>query len=165
MKNAQVAVWSVRFAQNEALQEIHRVVVPGGVLGLIWNVEDCLLYRSYAIHWADWDADNSPQSWKATTTWEAKMREVTWSVEDEHPRFRHEKWREIFDKQLSTNPLSILAAQPLFSLPIGEESVKWSIWLDRYDIWQRFHTLSQISNLEGQQLEVKPDRTPNHSIW
>lgn len=85
------------------------------------------------------------------------MREVTWSVEDEHPRFRHEKWREIFDKQLSTNPLSILAAQPLFSLPIGEESVKWSIWLGRYDIWQRFHTLSQISNLEGQQLEVNPD--------
>lgn len=92
------------------------------------------------------------------------MREVTWSVEDEHPRFRHEKWREIFDKQLSTNPLSILATQPLFSLPIGEESVKWSIWLGRYDIWQRFQTLSQISNLEGQQLEVKADRTPNHSI-
>lgn len=83
------------------------------------------------------------------------MREVTWSLEDDHPRFRHEKWREIFDKQLSMNPLSILAAEPLFSLPIGEESVEWSIWLGRHDIWQRFHTLSQISNLEGEQLEVK----------
>lgn len=92
------------------------------------------------------------------------MREVTWSVEDEHPRFRHEKWREIFDNQLSTNPLSILTAQPLFSLPIGEDSVKWSIWLSRDDIWQRFHTLSQISNLKGQQLEVMTDQTANSGI-
>ena len=91
------------------------------------------------------------------------MREVTWSVEDEHPRFRHEKWREVFDKQLSTNPLSILTAESLFSLPIGEDSVRWSIWLGRDDIWRRFHTLSQIANLEGQQLEVNLDRTPNSS--
>ena len=140
------------------------MLVPGGALGLIWNVEDCLLNLANANYCADWDADNSPQSWKATTTWETKMREVTWSVEDGHPRFRHEKWREVFNKQLSTNPLSILTAQPLFSLPIGEDSVRWSIWLSRDDIWQRFHTLSQNSNLEGQQLEVNPDRTPHSNI-
>lgn len=84
----------------------------GGVLGMIWDVQDCLLNLANANHCADWDADNSPQSWKATTTWETKMREVTWSEEDEHPRFRNEKWRGVFDKQLSTNPLSILTAKP-----------------------------------------------------
>lgn len=32
---------SLRFATEEALEEIHRTLVPGGSLGLIWNVEDC----------------------------------------------------------------------------------------------------------------------------
>lgn len=63
----------------------------GGVLGMIWDVQDCLWNLANANHCADWDADTSPQSWKATTTWETKMREVTWSEEDEHPRFRNEK--------------------------------------------------------------------------
>lgn len=30
-----------RFAHEEALEEIHRVLKPGGKLGIIWNVEDC----------------------------------------------------------------------------------------------------------------------------
>ena len=146
------------------LKEFHRVIVPGGVLGMIWDVQDCLLNLANANHYADWDADNSPQSRKATTTWETKMREVTWTVQGKYPRFRNKTWREVFDKQLSTNPLSILTAQPLFPLPIGEGSMRWSIWLSRDDIWQRFHMLSQISNVEGQQLEVNPDRPPNSSI-
>lgn len=35
-----------RFANEDALREIYRVLTPGGVLGMIWNVEDCLLYQS-----------------------------------------------------------------------------------------------------------------------
>lgn len=35
-----------RFANDEALREIYRVLTPGGVLGMIWNIEDCLLYQS-----------------------------------------------------------------------------------------------------------------------
>lgn len=30
-----------RFANETALAEIHRVLKPGGALGLIWNIEDC----------------------------------------------------------------------------------------------------------------------------
>ena len=30
-----------RFANKEALQEIHRVLKPNGVLGLVWNIDDC----------------------------------------------------------------------------------------------------------------------------
>ena len=31
-----------RFADMEALQEIYRVLIPGGVFGMIWNIEDCM---------------------------------------------------------------------------------------------------------------------------
>ena len=30
-----------RFANMDALREIYKKLVPGGILGLIWNVEDC----------------------------------------------------------------------------------------------------------------------------
>ena len=33
-----------RFANEETLEEIYRVLVPGGTLGLIWNAEDCLTF-------------------------------------------------------------------------------------------------------------------------
>lgn len=29
------------FATEEALGEMHRVLQPGGVLGMIWNIDDC----------------------------------------------------------------------------------------------------------------------------
>ncbi len=34
-----------RFANIKSLEEIHRILIPGGHLGLIWNVEDCLRFR------------------------------------------------------------------------------------------------------------------------
>lgn len=34
------------FATEQALGEIHRVLKPGGVLGMIWNIDDCGLFFS-----------------------------------------------------------------------------------------------------------------------
>ena len=82
------------------------------------------------------------------------MKDITWSFDDEQPRFRHEKWREVFDRQLSTTPLTIQSADPLFSLPLGENSEKFTYWLTPEAVWNRYHSLSQISVLEGQELEV-----------
>ena len=100
------------------------------------------------------DKDNAPRSWIPATTWESKIKDITWTFDDSHPRFRHEKWREVFDKQLSTTPFSIQSADPLFSLPIGEDAVKFTVWQSREAIWERFNTLSQISVLEQEQLAV-----------
>lgn len=31
----------VRFATRETIEEVHRVLRPGGGFGVIWNIEDC----------------------------------------------------------------------------------------------------------------------------
>lgn len=31
-----------RFATEESLKEIHRVLRPGAAFGVIWNIEDCV---------------------------------------------------------------------------------------------------------------------------
>jgi ubiquinone/menaquinone biosynthesis C-methylase UbiE len=35
---------AVRFANEEALAEIRRVLKPGAKLGMIWNIEDCMQF-------------------------------------------------------------------------------------------------------------------------
>ena len=96
--------------------------------------------------------DNAPQSWEMTG-WEARVRDLTWTFDDSKNRYRHEQWRQIFDDQLKSNPLSINAADPLFSTPLGESSVPFEIRLSKEDIWKRYRTISHISVLKGEQLE------------
>jgi hypothetical protein len=38
-----------RFATEESLKEIHRVLRPGAAFGMIWNIEDCLLFPTQFI--------------------------------------------------------------------------------------------------------------------
>ncbi|KAL8767446.1 MAG: hypothetical protein Q9209_006032 [Squamulea sp. 1 TL-2023] len=136
---AQAFHWYERFATDEALKEIYRVLIPGGNFGMIWNVEDY----------------NAPKSWEPTTKWEATLKEIMWSYDDQHPRFRHESWRKVFDKQLSSTPFTIQAAVPLFSLPLGEASVEFTHWVHPDAIWERFRSLSQIAVLEKEELAVR----------
>lgn len=42
---------------------------------------------------------------------------------------------------------------PDFSLPIGEETEKWTIWLSDEALWSRYNTLSQVAVLKGEQRE------------
>ena len=98
--------------------------------------------------------DNARAAEKPTTVWESKIKEVMWAYDDGHPRYRHDKWRDIFDGQLSSTPFTILSADPIFSLPLGEDHTKWTVWLSRDAVWERFHTMSHISVLEGEELVV-----------
>jgi len=126
------------FANRKALEEISRVLKPTGTLGLIWNIEDY----------------NAPNSWELSTDWERTIRTLTWTFDDGKPRFRHhENWRKVFDEQMGTNPLSILTADPLFSLPLGEDKVNFETWLAKEDVWKRYRTISHIAVLEGDELE------------
>ena len=89
-----------------------------------------------------------------STNWESKVRDLTWTLDDDLPRFRHEKWRKCFDEQAGSRSSSLSSADPLFSLPLGEGSTKFETWLNRDDIWKRYSTLSQVAVLEGEKLEV-----------
>lgn len=89
-----------------------------------------------------------------STEWEAKLKEVIWSVENANTQFRHGEWRKIFDDQLKSTPFTIQSADPLFSLPLGEETETWMVWLSKDALWERFHTLSHIAILTGERLEV-----------
>ncbi|OAG45414.1 hypothetical protein AYO21_00048 [Fonsecaea monophora] len=125
------------FANSEALKEISRTLRPAGVFGMIWNIDDY----------------NSPKSWTIHPGWEQAMRDVIWTFEDGSPRFRHEKWRQVFEDQTASNPLSATFANPLFGLPLGEGSVEFTSWLSKEDIWARLRTLSQLAILEGEELD------------
>ncbi|KAL8943650.1 MAG: hypothetical protein Q9216_000938 [Gyalolechia sp. 2 TL-2023] len=102
--------------------------------------------------------NNAPKSWEPRSPWEATMKKIMWSYDDQYPRFRHEQWRKVFDKQLSSNPFAIQAADPLFSLPLGEKAVEFVHWLRPEAVWDRFRSLSQIAVLEGAELSSVKDK-------
>ncbi|KAK3941829.1 S-adenosyl-L-methionine-dependent methyltransferase [Diplogelasinospora grovesii] len=133
------------FATEDALREIHRVLKPNAVFGMIWNVEDY----------------NKPWSWRATTAWEQKLNDWIRSIStDGHPRFRDEQWKKVFQNQLKFNPLQVLRdsfltdSLPRFSLPLGEDTVKWTVWLSKEALWSRISTLSHVVALEGAEREA-----------
>jgi len=124
---------------------------------MIWNIENCkqpMCSRPFT-RIADHPIDNAPQSWEIPAgQWEAAVRDLTWSLDDNRPRYRHLRWRQVFDDQLKGNPLSIVTgADPLFSMPLGESSVPFEIRLSKEDVWKRYRTISHINVLEGEKLE------------
>ena len=126
-----------------ALREIHRVLHPHGGLGLVWNIEDY----------------NSPKTYTASTPWESQVRDLTFRLEDvvgdHEPRFRHLKWREVFDEQVKATPMSlIIAKDQLFSLPIGEHTEPFEVTLPVDHVWERYNTIGHIAVLEGEEREV-----------
>lgn len=123
-------------ANMNALKELSRVLKPRGVLGMIWNIEDY----------------NAPRDWPCEDKWADVLKQLLWSLDDGHKRFRHMQWKQVFDEQGGSNPISIHTADPLFSLPVGEDTVAFENWLPKDLVWKRYQTLSQIANLEPDEL-------------
>ncbi|KAH8815174.1 S-adenosyl-L-methionine-dependent methyltransferase [Xylogone sp. PMI_703] len=122
------------FDTEESLREISRVTKPNAPFGMIWNAEDY----------------NAPRIWKCTTQWEQKVKDIVAATEDSHPRFRHLKWKAIFEQQQASS-------HPLFA-PLEEHNIKWTVWLTDDALWQRITTLSHIQVLEEPKFsEVKQE--------
>ncbi|MEE9455345.1 MAG: class I SAM-dependent methyltransferase [Paracoccaceae bacterium] len=64
------------FASDKALAEIHRVLKPGGKLGLVWNVRD------------------------ETVDWVAKLSQIIAPYETGTPRYHTQDWRKVFPSPL-----------------------------------------------------------------
>lgn len=141
------ALTAPRFAKEESLKEIHRVLKPGAKLGLVWNVEDCEepFHPTPKSLLLILDADNSPESWPASTRWEQQLRQLSFSGHlDGQPRFRHLEWQDVFERQAAG------AQGPLFSTPPGTEKATWSVWLTRGGLWDRVNTLSWNAVRKGE---------------
>jgi hypothetical protein len=147
----------VRFATEESLKEIYRVLRPGAVFGMIWNIEDCVTPENVGrCPLVNIMTDNAPKAWVCSTKWEQLLKDIILGLSDGHPRFRHLKWREVFERQPDTTPLQTpqeTSSHHLrrFSLPLGKESVRWTVWLTEEAVWNRYSTLSQIANLKGEE--------------
>jgi hypothetical protein len=135
----------------DALREIARVLKPAQTLGLIWNIDDCELHAYLQSH-ADKRPDNAPQDWDVAAGWDSEMRDQVWELNFDQPRFRHGRWKKVFDEQSTSNLFPLKFADPLFGLPIGEETVPYKVWLTREAAWERMRTLGQIAVLEGDEL-------------
>lgn len=120
----------------DALKEIHRVLRPTAVLGLIWNIEDY----------------NAPKEWDVQQSWANTMRDVMWSLEDGQSRFRDMQWKKVFDEQGSSNPLAIFSSSPIFGLPVGEQTFDFKRWSSKEDVWRTIQTHSQVANLPPDRL-------------
>jgi len=68
------------FANSAALAQIHRVLKPGGRLGLVWNVRD------------------------ESVDWVAEITRIITPYEGDTPRFHTGEWRRPFDGQLFSQP-------------------------------------------------------------
>ena len=64
-----------------AVSEIRRVLKPGGAVGMIWQARDPSL------------------------PWVARLNELIDRIDDGHPRFRTEQWREAFDLTALFQPI------------------------------------------------------------
>jgi MOSC domain-containing protein YiiM/SAM-dependent methyltransferase len=64
-----------------AVSEIHRVLKPGGAVGMIWQARDPSL------------------------PWVAKLNELIDRIDDGHPRYRTDNWREAFDRTALFDPI------------------------------------------------------------
>ncbi len=68
------------FATRDALEEIHRVLTPGGTLGLVWNVRD------------------------RSVDWVAAISEIIEPYAGDSPSFHSGEWRRAFDGGLFSKP-------------------------------------------------------------
>lgn len=114
---------------------------------MIWNIEDY----------------NAPQAWQATTRWEQRLKDILKRLDDGHPRFRDMVWKEVFEQQQDSTPVQMMRDtltnhMPQLSLPLGEENIRWTVWLNDEAIWHRYSTLSQVAVLnENERSQVKEE--------
>eukprot|EP01102_Stenamoeba_stenopodia_P016635 TRINITY_DN5831_c0_g2_i1.p2 TRINITY_DN5831_c0_g2~~TRINITY_DN5831_c0_g2_i1.p2 ORF type:complete len:311 (+),score=110.79 TRINITY_DN5831_c0_g2_i1:82-933(+) len=119
------------FANLESLKEIHRVLKPGGSLGLIWNMED----------------DRSP--------WVAALRDLYERFEGDAPQYRHGSWKKVWEEQHS---LPEGDPNKIFKDAIHKQFTNSAKSNTAEDMWLRVLSKSYITQLpEEEQQKLKQE--------
>ena len=93
------------FANETALTEIHRVLVPGGRLGLVWNVRD------------------------ESEDWMARVTEIITPYEGDAPRFYKGDWRRPFESEAGQRLFGPLSCRVMRHSHVGTPE---TVILDRF---------------------------------
>lgn len=62
------------------------------------------------------------------------------------------EWQTVFYDRMplqTTTTTMTTNSPPLFSVPLGQDSVAWTHWLSEDALWRRINTLSHVALLEG----------------
>jgi len=140
------------FANEAALTEIHRVLAPGGRLGLVWNVRD------------------------EFEDWMARVTEIITPYEGDAPRFYKGDWRRPFEAAVGQQLFGPLHCQVLRHSHVGPPSV---VILDRFlsvsfiaalDVQEKSRVQAQLQalidehpDLRGRETVAAPYRTEAYS--
>ena len=113
------------FRGDEALAEIHRVLRPGGGLGLVWNVRD------------------------ESVAWVARLTEIMEPHRGDVPSFRSEAWREEFERSTLFGTLAHADSNHVHRLsPEGVIARVSSVsFVARLPESERAHVLDEVRNL------------------
>jgi hypothetical protein len=116
---------------------------PSAPLFLVFNRHD------FCQRWPDRDVH---------TSWELKLGRLMESLESEiyHPQVGCLWWKEVFNKKLGQEGNGSSDRGPPFSMPLQEHSSFWIEHMTKDAIWDMWRSLSEISVLDKEELDVSP---------
>lgn len=79
------------------------------------------------------------------------MKKITRSHDvDEHRARLFDRWKGAFEAGAEGEN-----TKGLFKAPLEHQTLRWTTWLERDAVWERYSTLSQISTQEPGEYEVR----------
>lgn len=133
------------FADLNSLKEIHRVLKPGGKLGLIWNFDGVSYNKNLAL--SDCELPISEQDQVRKTGWEALSVKGS-SYDGNVPQYRTANWRKAFE------------TQNLFESPIDKFSYRMKPFDSTkvYEYWLSRSFITSLPPNEKQEFKAELER-------